>query len=314
MIEAEAAFRQVPAIMGRSAIRLCKIVIELVRAVNSIIRVFADLSAVARAAQSQVHVAPATVNEGSLSIPGTLAQDADYAVHGIGAPDRRPRAANHFDPVHIVEEHLLGIPIDPENKGEYTVRPSIVTSSLLANWELKPRAEIAQLPESIAATCRPGTSRNASATVVAPERRRSSLLKTKMAAAASLRFSSFPETEVTLTLTRSSREKSASELVEGEPVSAAPRRNVMSSVNPATVAVLQNRLNQFATSACLRSAPDEGGPQFHGVAEFLSRPVAPWVIVGWGALLASSNSRTLCARVVGVYGLDRNSTPASSTP
>src|SRR5258706_15623214 len=46
MIEAEAAFRQVPSIMGRSAIRLWKIVIELVRAVNSIIRVFADLSAV----------------------------------------------------------------------------------------------------------------------------------------------------------------------------------------------------------------------------------------------------------------------------
>src|ERR1700694_4737786 len=60
----------------------------------------------------------------------------------------------------------------------------------------------------------PDTRRKASATEVAPERRRSSLLKTKMAAAASLRFSSFLETEVTLMLTNCSRVKSAGAFVE----------------------------------------------------------------------------------------------------
>src|SRR6185436_7908542 len=120
-----------------------------------------------------------------------------------------------------------------------------ITNSLLANWELKPRAEIAHSLEPIAATCIPGTSRKASAIVVAPERRRSSLLKTKMAAGASVSLSDLLETEVTLRLTRSSRARSAKELVELEPASAAPPALATSSINPANAAFLQNCLNPF---------------------------------------------------------------------
>jgi hypothetical protein len=54
------------------------------------------------------------------------------------------------------------------------VRPSIMTSSLLATLPLKPRAEIAYWRASIAATCRFGARRRASGSVVAPLRRISS--------------------------------------------------------------------------------------------------------------------------------------------
>jgi hypothetical protein len=59
-----------------------------------------------------MHVAAPAVDEPSLSIPGALAQDIDHAVHGVGAPNRRARTADYFDPIHIIEEHLLGIPKD----------------------------------------------------------------------------------------------------------------------------------------------------------------------------------------------------------
>src|SRR2546422_10148937 len=93
----------------------------------------------------------------------------------------------------------------PENTGAYTLRPSIRTSSLLAEVLLKPRAEIAQVLASDCATSKPGTIRNASAMLVTPERRMSSLVMTAIAAAASESFSGFFDTEVTSISNNSSR-------------------------------------------------------------------------------------------------------------
>src|SRR5258708_7560190 len=117
MVHAKAPFPEVPAIVGGLAIRLPKIVVELVGAVDAIISVLVDFAAVARAAQSQMLVTASPVNEPALSIAGALAQDTDHAVHRVGAPDRRPRTPDHFDPIHVVKKHLLGIPIDPGEQG-----------------------------------------------------------------------------------------------------------------------------------------------------------------------------------------------------
>jgi hypothetical protein len=92
----------------------------------------------------------------------------------------------------------------PEKSGVYTLRPSISTSSLLANWLLKPRAVIAHLLPSICATWRPGTMRRASGIEVAPERRMSSPVRTVTAAGASATLCARFETEVTSTSRRSS--------------------------------------------------------------------------------------------------------------
>src|ERR1700722_17572263 len=170
-----------------------------------------------------------------------------------------------------------------------------MTNSLLANWELKPRAEIAQSLESIWATCRPGTSRNASATVVAPERRMSSLLKTKMAAAASSSFSSFLETEVTLRLTRSSRERSATELVEGEPASAAQTPSVTSNINPAKGALFQNCLNRFPTPESILPIDESG---FIGVG-LIDNCLSSFTAVFWFA--AHPAVRALCGQALRTY-------------
>ena len=93
----------------------------------------------------------------------------------------------------------------PENAGWYTLRPSIRTSTLLAYTLLNPRMLMAQLLWSIRATFTPGAIRRRSGILVAPERRMSSWLITKIAAPVFASFCSFLETDVTWTFIRSSR-------------------------------------------------------------------------------------------------------------
>jgi len=71
----------------------------------------------------------------------------------------------------------------PANSGEYSVRPSISTSSLLAVPIVKPRALMLQFRAPDRATSRLSASRMASAIDVTPERRMSSWRMTVTAAA-----------------------------------------------------------------------------------------------------------------------------------
>ncbi len=86
----------------------------------------------------------------------------------------------------------------------YTVRPSIITSSLFASAVLKPRALIAQSCEFFCATCRLSANRSASGMLVAPERRMSSCVMTWIADAVPSSFSGWRDTEVTSTFISSS--------------------------------------------------------------------------------------------------------------
>ena len=92
--------------------------------------------------------------------------------------------------------------------GVYSVRPSICTSCLPTNRSLNPRELTAHLFASIRATSMPGTRRNNSGIVVAPERRIISGVMTVMAAADCCTVLSCRETVVTLILPRSSSDKS----------------------------------------------------------------------------------------------------------
>ena len=75
----------------------------------------------------------------------------------------------------------------PEYVWVYTDRPSISTSSLLANCWLKPRMPTAVMPPEMRATSTPGAMPSTSVRRVAPERRMSSAVITCTAAAVSFR-------------------------------------------------------------------------------------------------------------------------------
>ena len=80
------------------------------------------------------------------------------------------------------------------------------TSNLFVNCSLKPRAETAQVLALICDTSTPGTMRNRSGILVAPEWLISSWVITKIAAAAWEIFWAFLETEVTSMFIKSSRD------------------------------------------------------------------------------------------------------------
>ena len=71
----------------------------------------------------------------------------------------------------------------PQKLGKYTLRPSTITSSLLLNSPSNPCMLMAQTFELICATFTPDTMRSKSGILFAPERRMSSCVITKMAAA-----------------------------------------------------------------------------------------------------------------------------------
>ncbi len=76
------------------------------------------------------------------------------------------------------------------------MRPSSSTRVLSGYRSPKPRVVTDHLLASISATSSPGTVRSNSAMLLMPERRMSSLVMTKIAAAASIRVCSFLETDV----------------------------------------------------------------------------------------------------------------------
>ena len=88
------------------------------------------------------------------------------------------------------------------------------TSSLLPTALLNPRALMAYCTASTRATCRLGARRRASGRVLAPDRRISSELMTKIEAGALPSFSVRLETEVTSTCISSSSESFLSDVVD----------------------------------------------------------------------------------------------------
>src|SRR6185295_11027106 len=66
MIKAKTAFPEVPTVVGRLAVSQPEIVIHLISAVNPVVGVLADLSAVTRASQCQMHITAAAVKQPAL--------------------------------------------------------------------------------------------------------------------------------------------------------------------------------------------------------------------------------------------------------
>ena len=93
----------------------------------------------------------------------------------------------------------------PENKGEYTLRPSLSTNSLLAKRPLKPRMLTAQRLLAMRATSTPGAMRSASGMLRTPERRMSSREITNTAAATSCTSCTLREALLISIFSKSSR-------------------------------------------------------------------------------------------------------------
>ncbi len=110
-IGAEAGAALAPVVVGPAVREESAAALEVL-AVHAVIAVLAEPSADARAVGKLLLGAAAGRHVDALRVLGLLGDDADDAVDGIGAPQGPARAADHLDPLHVFQEHVLHVPID----------------------------------------------------------------------------------------------------------------------------------------------------------------------------------------------------------
>ena len=121
--------------LARKTGELCVVEIFGVEPVRG---VFAERSAVLHGAKSLGRGSCAGFHPQSGRGRSFLGEDADYAIHGVGAPNCSARAAAHFDPVDVIEWHILQIPKDAVESGREDNAPINQDQQLVAVLSIEP--------------------------------------------------------------------------------------------------------------------------------------------------------------------------------
>ena len=110
-IRPEAFSENVPTIHGVVAGGLGKGITIKILGKEAVVASVTEFSAIADGPEAAFLVAASRAQQGALRIFGRLGDDVDDAIHGVRAPQRRPRAADHFDPLDVFQQRVLHIPV-----------------------------------------------------------------------------------------------------------------------------------------------------------------------------------------------------------
>src|SRR5882762_1020972 len=80
--------------------------------VDAIIKAFIVPGSIAKMSEALVEISATGGDENSTSILGVFSNDIDYSVDGVCSPNGSTRAPNDFDPLNILEQCVLDLPID----------------------------------------------------------------------------------------------------------------------------------------------------------------------------------------------------------
>src|ERR1700731_263957 len=80
--------------------------------VDTVIKAFIVPGSIAKMGEALVEVATAGGDESSMSIFSAFGDDIDDSVYGVCSPDGSTWAPNDFDPLNILEQCVLDLPID----------------------------------------------------------------------------------------------------------------------------------------------------------------------------------------------------------
>src|SRR5882724_9224258 len=78
--------------------------------IGPIKRVLAELSAITNSAKVVDQTATAARNQKPLRVFCAFGDDVDNPINGVGAPERAAWAADHFDPINVVQKRVLNVP------------------------------------------------------------------------------------------------------------------------------------------------------------------------------------------------------------
>jgi len=122
-IDAESESALAPIVVGRTVGIESGALLEMF-GVDAIMGVVAKLAAVAGAVEKLFLAAPAGRDVGALRVGGLFRDDVDYAVDRVGTPKRAAGASHHLDPLDVLQQHVLHVPIHAR-KIRIVNRPSV---------------------------------------------------------------------------------------------------------------------------------------------------------------------------------------------
>ena len=79
--------------------------------IHAVVSVVPQLAAVANSGETLLFGAAAARQQQALGIPGRPGDDVDHSIDRVGAPERRARATDHFDPLDIFQQRVLHVPV-----------------------------------------------------------------------------------------------------------------------------------------------------------------------------------------------------------
>src|SRR4029077_15322444 len=82
-------------------------------AVNTVIKALVVPASVAEIDEALIDISAAGRYEHSTCIFGALGDDIDHPVNSMFSQNRAARAADYFDPLDILEQGVLALPINP---------------------------------------------------------------------------------------------------------------------------------------------------------------------------------------------------------
>src|SRR5579864_1686449 len=101
-----------PAIIGVLPNEVGGMVVVQVLCEDSIAGAFLDFPAVLQRAESLRQRASAADQQAALRVCGLFRDDVDDAVHRVRPPYSSARPTYHFDPLNVLQRHVLRVPIN----------------------------------------------------------------------------------------------------------------------------------------------------------------------------------------------------------
>src|SRR5258708_36100607 len=96
VVYAETAMQKVPAVTGVLAGKVGETLVVLIFRKDAVAGTFSEFPAILRCAERVRLGASASHHQDALRVGGLLGNNVDHAIHGVGAPQRSARSANHF--------------------------------------------------------------------------------------------------------------------------------------------------------------------------------------------------------------------------
>src|SRR4029077_15078553 len=105
-----------PAVITVLAIQIGKMIVIQILCKYAVIEFPTRVAAVSNGSKSLLNVAATRNHQPSVSVRSLFRDDVDDPIPRISSPQCPAWSANHFDPVDVLQRHVLHVPVHPTEK------------------------------------------------------------------------------------------------------------------------------------------------------------------------------------------------------